>query len=452
MENKKNEQVIYLKDLLFAALHRWRAVLVTALIAAVLLGGIKCISHRRDASGTETDAQYQAALEQYALNAEVLTTKVEILQERLESQQNYLENSMFMSLNPYEFYAATLSLHVDTGYQIIPSQTYQTVDKTAAVLAAYEASFLGENVVQQLADTVNTQPQFIQELVTCTATPSSGAIIVTVSCVTNDNAKAVLEVLAAQVDALHESISGSVVEHTVSILDQSVTRKVDLTLATKQSEVTDRLNTLQKSLTEAEQQLNALVAPVSGASDNSSLGKTVVIFAVLGGILGAFLCVCVIWVMHITSNKVYSARTLRDRTGVKVLGCLNSSSQKCAIDRWLLKKEGRCINDISVQAALLATNIRNRCNDSSHVLVTGSHAAEARKTLVQALQAAMPGVKVTNAESLFSSADALAALAACDKVLLTEQCGISQYSKVSEEIEVIRDHNKELIGCVVLNG
>lgn len=443
MENKKEDQAIYLKDLLFAAVHRWRTVLIIAVVAAILLGGFNAI---RNLGSAASDAQYQAAMEQYALDKEALSAKAELLQDHIESCQDYLENSILVKINPYGFYQACLVLYTDTNYQINPGTSYQDIDKTAGVLVAYEAAFTGDTMVNLLAESIKTQPQYISELITCRTSLPQGTISVGINCTSKEDAQLLLDKLSQQLSALQSEINLSVANHTVSILDQSVVRKVDPTIATKQSESTERLSTLMDDLSKTEVQLSAIVSP-----SKPSVLKSTVIFSVLGGVLGAFLSVCVIWFMHITSDKVYAARVLGNRTGVKVLGCL-AEAKKCALDRWLNKLEGRSTVDPQVQAAWLATNIRNYCAKTEHLLVVGCANPDQLKTFSQALQEAMPGTQITFAANLLNNATALDALAVCDTVVLAEQCNVSRYSQINKQVALINDYNKELIGCILLGG
>ncbi|MBQ8796826.1 MAG: hypothetical protein IJZ56_01360 [Oscillospiraceae bacterium] len=448
MENKRNDHIIYFKDLLFAALYRWRAILAVALLAAVLLGALQCIPK----DNTDADILYQDAKKQYDISCNVLNTKIDILQNNLNIQLDYVENSIFMQLNPYSLHEATLKLYADTGYQINPGLSYQAPDKTGAVLSAYEAGFLGDQITDQLAQAAGTTAQHASELIACTTLAGEGTITVVVRCTTNEMAQACLDALAAQIDSLHTGINEAVTAHTVSVLSKSVTQKVDLTLVAKQAEVTDRITSFQKLLTEAQQQRAALVAPQHPINGSASVVKNAVIFAVLGFILGAFVSVCVIWVVHIISGKVYSARTLRDRTGLNILGCLPGKISKNTLDRWLQTKEGRCLNDIASQTALLAACIRNRCGEDTNILVTGDNAAEDRNALVEALQASLPEKQIAGADSLRSSADAQTALAACDAVIMVVQCGVCQYSAILADAEIATECNKTLIGCIVLGG
>lgn len=443
MENKKEDQAIYLKDLLFAVLHRWRTVLIIAVVAAILLGGFKAVSSLRS---SDSDVQYQAAMEQYALDKESLSAKAELLQDHIESCQDYLGNSILMKVNPYSFYQARLVLYADTNYQINPGTSYQDTDKTAGVLVAYEAAFTGDSMVNHLAGAINTQPQYISELISCTTSATQSTIKIDISCTSKEDAQLLLNKLSEQITTLRNEISLSVADHTVSILDQSIVRKVDPSLASRQSEVTQQLSTLMDDLSKTETQLSTIVGP-----SKPSVIKSTVIFCVLGGVLGVFLCACAIWFVHITSDKVYAARVLGNRTGLKVLGCL-ATAKNCTLDRWLNKLEGRSTADPQKQAAWLATNIRNYCAKTEHLLVAGCANPEQLKAFTQALQEAMPGVQITCAACLLKNTAALEALTACDTVLLAEQCNVSRYSQINKQIELISDYNKELIGCILLGG
>ena len=449
MDNKRDDRNIYFKDLLFAALRAWRAVLTVAVICGLLFGALSFVTGNKGPSG---DAEYQQALEAYELDCSTLGAKVGILKESLRTQQIYMEESVLMKLDPYGFYEANLRLYVDTGYQIDPTLTVQNPDKTAAVLAAYEASFLSDALAAQVAQAAGTKAQYVAELTLCTPVTEAGTLTVAVRCLDEKIGAEVLKVLVNYVETARTAISGSVAAHTVTVLDQSVNPNVDLTIVTQQADVTNRSTTQQKALKEAEQQLAALVAPKQENTGTGALVKSALIFVAIGCVLGAFLTVCVVWVAHIVSGKVYSAQTLKDRSGVKILGCLPGKQRKCRFDRWLLKKEGRCATAAEEQTALIAAHIRNRSADAKHILLTGGTPAESREVLLPALQKAMPTVRFTNAGNLCSSADAQNALADCDAAILIEQCGVSRYDSVIRQVEILEDCNKTLIGCVVLDG
>ena len=447
METRTNEQTIYIKDLLFVALRRWRAVIAVALILGVLCGAAQfLISTQKDPA--DVDAEYQTALEDYERDHGSLTAKVDVLKETLRTQQIYIEESVFMKLNPYNFYEATLCLYVDTGYQIDPNLTLQDPDKTAAVLAAYESVFLSDDTIALIAKAYETTPQYAAEMVRSSSLADSGTVTIAVRCLDEKIGSAVLKVLESQVANAHAAVSSSVTEHTVQVLNKDVVSSVNLALVTQQTDVINRIATQQKALKETEQQLAALVEPQKAAF---SVTKLLLMFAV-GAVLGGLLTVAALWVLHIISEKVYSAKTLKDHTGIKVLGCLPGNPGKTALDQWLQKKEGRCLADSKEQIALTAARIRNHCGEYKHILLTGSISAEAREELLQALQTAMPATQFTNAENICKSASAQDALALCDAAILVEQCGVSKYETVIRQTEILTDCGKTIIGCILIDN
>ena len=111
MNNKLEEQVIYPKDLLFAALYRWKSAVVLGLVLALLLGGLQVL--KTSGSG-ETDAAAQAAYEEALLEFEEEKASLESYKEKYEAeilaQTQYLQDSVLLSLDPFAHYRATASL------------------------------------------------------------------------------------------------------------------------------------------------------------------------------------------------------------------------------------------------------------------------------------------------------------------------------------------------------
>ena len=451
MERKKDEQMIYIKDLLFAALRRWRTVLAVTLLLALLLGlwkGVSGMGDVKDQAAPEVgNAAQQEAMLQYETEKAALEQKAEAIAVSIENQKSYLDNSVLMQLDPSGYYEAVLSLYCETGYQIMPGMSYQNPDKTEAVLGAYQAVILGNASLAAMAQQIGTEPQYVSELLTVEFPEATDTLVICVKAPTEAAAEKLLSVLGTQVEAAYGQVQTAVSEHSLHVMEQSVSAQVDLTLADIQKKELNRITDLLTSLTETQTKLAALQRPVTQTTSVSAVVKQAVVFAVLGGVLGAFLTVCAEWVLHITSGKVYSDRTLRNRTGVKVIGCVSAEKKK-GIDRKLHKLEGRNTAETESQYALLAVDIRCRMENAKHLLVTGSVEAEG---LVSALRQAIPGVQVSSG-SILDSAAALEMLKACDAVLLVEQCGVSRYSQVDRQTEIICDYAKQLLGCVLLDG
>lgn len=461
MENRNNEHNVYLKDLVFAALHQWKKILIVAVIFAVLLGGFKGITGVTSLNDPDMLAQIsqqnKIQKDRYDAEKAALAMQVSHLLTSIQNQQVYLDNSPLMKLDPYSHFEGTAVLYVDSGYKIQPGMTYQNPDPTSSIIAAYDNLLLSSTSLQKMADLIGVDALYLPDLVQLESAQSEdnyndqmsqNLMIIHVKAATEEDANLILQVVTQQIKSNQKSISESISSHSLSTVEWTVTPKVDPELAEVQQNANMQMDQLMKDLNAVQEKQSLLTLPVYQGETVGAVLKQAVIFAVIGALAGTFLAVAVIWVYHCSTDKVFSIRTLADRTGVKIIGALydGSAFQKLHII------EGRNITDPQVQAAMLATSIRNRLPENSSLLLTGAVAQEHRQVLIQALTAAIPGLQIISSQDITQSAEALEQLAICDSVVLVEQCMVSNYEGVNRRIELIRDHNKQLLGCVLYGG
>ena len=162
--------------------------------------------------------------------------------------------------------------------------------------------------------------------------------------------------------------------------------------------------------------------------------------------LGFCLVAGIAFVGHLASGKVYSARVLKDQTGLGILGCLPGKKRN-AIDRWLRKLEGRAQNDA---AQAVAVNICNRTKDTQQLLLLGAYEESSLQPLVKALEDL--GKVCTVCADPAQSAQSMNAIDQCQIAILVETCGLSTYENVIWEKTTIEQYSKLLLGCVVIDG
>lgn len=343
MENNSNEVVeIDLKDLMFAVLHKWRPVLAVAVIMAVLLGGAKGAMTYRKQNDPETAKEarvtYQNDLELYEKNKSTYEREMENLRTDIANQQEYLDHSIWINMSPYDVCEARADLFVSTGYQIMPGMEYQNRDNTDTILQAYQSLLTSSAVLEDVAKQVKTEPRYLEELVEVTIGANRDGqlnrmLTIDVKHTTKEDAKEVLDAFLAHVDDMHDRIATSIGEHTVSIVNESVSALVNLNLAELQRQQTEKLTTLNDSLQTKQTEYDELEEPKEVDSSKRAALKSAIKYGILGGILGGFLIVFGICVAFVMSDKLYSAKELRSRYKVKVLGRLSKGGKKAgAID------------------------------------------------------------------------------------------------------------------------
>lgn len=455
MQQKNEQPMIYLKDLLFVVLYRWKTIITVALIFALALGGAKLFSGFSTLNSEESLKNHEKTqailLEKYEAEKASLQLRIDSMRQQVKNQNEYLANSVYMQLDPYNFYEGNLTLYFDTGYQIMPGMEYQNLDPTDSVIFTYHSILNSEEVLLPLSQVIETEPQYLKELIFVEQQSQIDIMKITVRCPDRASAEKLMKALVEQINDIHAQVSGKHTEHQISIVNQTIQNVVDRSISDAQTNENIRMTTLVTELTDLQAQNDKLVKPVVYQIDKTSALKDGVVYAVVGGVLGVFLMAFIFWVGHIGTDKVYSARSLKNRTGVKILSCI-SMTGKTAIDRWLGKLEGRSTVDAQTQAQMLALDIHNRGSNIGHLLVCGSADAPERQVVLQALTAVMPGVQITDAGNALQDVAALESLSNCDTVLLLEQCNRSKYSTVTQQIEWIHDYNKQLIGCVLLGG
>lgn len=450
MDNEMDEQVVYVKDLLFSVLYQWRKLLTVALILAVILGGGKGFFTWREANDPtareESKTRYEAELAQYEKEKGAMEALTRELQMSTENKADYLANSVRMKLNPYGVYSGSLSLYVDTPWQIMPDKVYQDPDRKPAILEAYAAHLNSSQVMENVAKALGTEGKYLRELVKVEISDSFG-ITIQASYLDRAGAQQILALMAGEIDDVQSRIAGDIGEHTVEKVAENMDCVVDLNLYNTQKAERESLISEEEELTASLEALEKMEAPKQDAVSGKTAVAAAVKYGAVGGVLGIFMVAAIACIAMAGGDKVYSAVALNRRFRVKILGNIGAPC-KSRIDRWLKRKEGRALEE-DRGLDLLTANVKNRVDGLQTLLVTGDADESLARLVAEALRPALQGVEIRACGSLLRDPEALAALPACDGVLLAEQCKSSRYSRVARELELAADGKKPVLGCVV---
>lgn len=462
-QNNTYEQEIDLKDLMFAVLHKWRSILLVAIVAAVLLGGVKAVMTYQSQNDEETvkaaEEQYEEDLHSYERNKETMERELGNLQTDIENQQNYLEKSVLMNMSPYDIYEARADIFVKTDYEIMPGMVYQNVDYTDTILQTYQSVMTSVAFLSHIAESTGIDVQYLQELIqiergsTVVGNTSklTNLLTVTVKNSSKKDAEAVLKKLLEGIESLQVNITANIGEHTVNIVNKSTGATVDLALADRQREQNNQLISLQQSLEEKQQALNDLEEPAKLTSASTATLKSGIKYGVLGGVLGGFMIVFFVCVVFVMSDKVYSSKELRRRSNVKVLGVFPVSGKRAgAVDRLLNRLEGKVFAGTEEdEAALIAANISNYAGEIKKILVTGTIAEDRIAHVARLLADRLSGIEVVSGQNMLKDVETIKVLPSCGGVVLVEQAGLTTYSMMGQEMEKVVDLQKEIVGCIV---
>lgn len=472
----QDEEEIDLVALMVTLLHKLKPILLTAVVCAVLFGGVAGVQAAKGGStSAEKQKAYEQALDEYEQKKadyafeqkqyEQSTANNQQMQkqaqETLEQAQDYAENSLLGQLNAYNVWTAQADVYVDAA----------DASRTAALLTAYSNQLTSGDALEQAAEAVNLQARYLtgaiaaEPQVSGTETVAySGVLTLRAYAADQVRAQAMLDAMLGQLNRLHDSISAAVGSHGVRVISTGISQGVSMELRAAQQENNADIQELQSQLVElqsAQQTLDDnwnstksdwknISEPARGGGAASSVAKYLLIGFLLGGVLA---CGAVV-VKSLLDGMVYSASELNRSTGLPVLGALASDRTKKAgkLDARLYQMEGRPDGSADAEMlCLMAQTIRSRAPEAKNILVTGDLPADQLEALAAALQATEPlrGQSVTAAESILKAAATVPHVVAADAIVLAADCTVTRTDAVREQNEKIVRLGKQILGCIV---
>lgn len=458
--NDTYEQEIDLKDLLFFILHKWRMVLGIAIIMAILVGGFKfgkgLLEHRDEEYVAEVQEQYENDIDDYEQTMSGLERDIENLTANIEYEEAYQENSVLLQIDPYNKWVASADIFIQIDKpQQENSVMVLSVDPADSVVKAYTSAVSNGKFLVPLSKEKKIDMNYLKELVQVGSDYNGNMLTVTVTYKDKKGAEEILNLILESLNSMRTDVDSELGAHSVIIMNKNIGTITDTGLANAQKDRANNLTNLHKSLEDAQKSLEDLEEP----EKPDSLSKRGIItsgikYGILGGVLGVFMSGFIICVVFLMSNKVYSADELKNRFGLKVLGVFNQEKIKRAfasIDNWLDCLEGK--EEVQEEAVYerIVTNIQNFVGKDSRLLLTGTVEDSVLNNLKSKLQEHLSDeILIDIGSNLNKDTTTLKMLPEYDGVIIAEARGVSKYSQITKEIEMIYDVKKSVIGCIIL--
>lgn len=457
MDNQSYEQEIDLKDLMFAVFHKWRGIILTAVILGILFGGYKLavgLTNREDAETVKkAQEDYNESLEIYETTQRLYQLDIESLGVQIQSQEEYLFNSVLMRLNPFHKNIASADIFVKADYNTASTEGQPLIfDPVDPILSAYNSLIQNQKI--QRVEGVGAEGLYLNELVTTQVNYEANVISIKTTYTDEEGAMALLTALLQYVQDEASSIQQELEDHEIVIMNQVSTVSTDDGLLDSQQRASGMIASLQKTYTDKKSALENLKAPTppSALSITASL-KSGIKYGILGGVLGAFLsvfCICVVFLM---GDKLKSEKELKDRFGLKILGAFEQVTKKRAfagVDRWLDRLEGKTSKKPAEVYEIMAANVRNYMEADRNIMILSSTTAEKTVEIAEELKKRLNGEEIHIGTGMGTSAETLRLLPEAGQIILVEERSVSKYGDIQNELDVIRSLDKYVIGCIVI--
>lgn len=567
------ETELNLMDLLCCILRKWRMIIIFAVICAILLGAICAVNrvvkindeeevqrwkdeyevaygaywaaiydverqiseNERLAIQAETklsdlDRQkmlYEAQIEDiegeieynkvlieaYNANKEHLINERDKLNYYLSYRKEQNENSLLMKIDPYNVNVHEVYLRIDSGYEIIPGNTYQNTDPTAELLQTYRLLVSKTNFYDEMiADlNLNTEVRYLTEVVSVSNYNDNSICIRVVS---EDTvwATRVANYIADELLASRTLLVTTIAKHDITKYNSITYSTIDLSIFSKQQSYIQEALSYEESIRNVDKSIfsnesavrdvnadirscETQIIEINHSIDNLPLEKQAienkingyydanytlkekrmellgnpepqykgytsfsvftgfVKFAILGGVIGAVMITICIAVVQIFSGKALSHKHLCDALQCEFFGYWPQKRKKTFkfFDRWLGKLAGNVSVDMEEKTAvdLVAANLAIACGNVKKLMLCGGADKKIISEIAEVLKTQAPNVDVICGTTLSNDPAVVRGLAECDAMVLVEQVDKSAIQKAIQLKNRAKSMDKPLLGTVV---
>lgn len=433
------KEPISIKEILAIVIRRGKAVVLTALVLAVALGGLQGFKTLKQVKAPSNTAE-QVAQRNEAARAEsdaqidMLKYNIEIAEHRVKKAREYLTESPLMQLDPYDKYESHVALSIGNLDEAEYVRAYQDTLGTpvdyvvAKILQQYELYWNKVDLSNILEGTVyeTMAEKYIRELVTVERSQGS-TLVITASADSAENAEILCKAAAQAILDAQDTMVEATFTHELVQISQATKQMVDYELDKNQIIAMEKYD---EYLLELEQYKNNLKKVQKPATESvvtmAEALKDAVIWAVLGGMVGFVLACGTVWVIYIVRDDVETSRQAEAILNVPYLGC--ATGKKGIFDRLADRFVGeRYWTDPEMAADYIAENLIARLPEKASVALLSTANVGAEDVQLPKVMEAMKarGCSVRFAAKAEQNPAAVAALRECDYVVMAERLGCS---------------------------
>lgn len=433
-------ETMNMKELFALLVRRCRAVLLTALIFAVLLGGVQAFrTSRSNSDESDVSAEEQIA-SQYA-DLAALKQQLTATKAKVASLQEYVVQAPLMEIDPYRVYTTTMLIGL-TPAENAPGASASQEYSDGAVCAAWLA---GTDIQKLAADTSFAEigNLYLQDLFS--AKPLSGGVL---SLRTYGTSQERAEELADMLyQGLHRQFSGesSSMPTVNAVLSSATLCETNTEIADKQDKIFKELTTAKESLTTLTSKVQSQESALPHGDETPSPVKSGVKYAVLGFAIGIILACLWILVKAMFSGRIETAGQLETMGGAPYWGTLAVAKRKS--DRWADAILGETLwADRNAAAAHLADRVA-ACDSASAgiaIISSLSDQPEELDDFVAALKDRDYSVSVIM--NVASDPAAFACLKKNGLILLAERRGMTRMERLKAVDKLMHSFSRKANG------
>lgn len=436
----KNSQLLFddmtFKELMGQSLKHWRKAVAFGLLVALLLSGFTFLTSYKSLPSKMSEEDRIATETQIAN----LQGDIELLTEQIAVQQDYIDNSVLMNINPNTMINASMVYYIQL--------TGENAQLEKNINYAYYAMVYSGEIAECVSKMEGfSSSDYLKEIITAEINVDSEVPCIAVYAKHYDEKKAneLLDAIASVFEIKKTDLSATMGDFDLNEISRSISVVSLPDLVDTQTDAYTALTTLQSSLSEKQSVLDELTKSVTV----SNLVIKTIVFFLVGFVVGFVGVTAVYAVIILASSNVKSANQLRSNYSVRVLGnfvFLNREIKK--LDRLAYRLSDENVESSAEQVAELSKSNIEISAEGKNVLVISlskNDRVETVQDLIQDTEASISVIK-----SGFEDAETVKEMKKADAVVLLVgkfENTLYQLDMAKKEIE---DNKKEFLGVILI--
>ena len=464
---------VSLPRLLLLTFRWWRSMLAAGLVLAILLAGLKVVrEYSNRGVSNEAHEEYLAQMAVYDASVQAYTTSIERFQTKIDTKQNYFNDSLLMQIDPHSECVSTVSMVARTPGMDAAGEAVSNAANTDSpavlnasnVVHAYTDFITNVISYEQFARELGVPEQSVRELVQIVTDQYhfSSVFKIQVRSMDMDLSKRIMDYILEQVEENKDAFHDTLGEYEAVVVGRSEEVAVDTFLLQQQTELQNSIATLQKNLQTSQTALKELIKPSEavGASMKTII-KHGIKYGVVGFAGGIFLMVLIYAIRILMKGRILTDDELNVAYGLRNIitlpvGAARKESRSF-VDRFVEKLVSDA-PDMSVSAAndVLIAKVESMAlaSDIRRIVLTGT-VGETRlesyaNTLNKRAELAKSPVSFEPCADLDKDAAAVRRLRQADGCIVVEEVGETVYRDAAEVIELLIATGKPILGTVYL--
>lgn len=464
MENKDGlEREISLTEVFWNVLLGWRKILCLAVVFGILLGGFRYMRdvgqyHSEQGTNKSTSTLTDAELSE--------VNNIKRLKDQLEKDQDYLENSAAMQMDPYCVPILELQYYIKSDYvmnytrDVIPDYTPALGGMYFRYIASGE---MRQNILDESGLTISSEE--FEEMID--VSQSSNILYITVKYPEEEKIDDISECIKKFINQKQQDFQkiGShqlvlMGESQNTIVDESILEKKN-SIFTRMASISVQINSLKAAL--SAQQKNVLDQELNTDTEKENVSVSPQLnkkYLLLGSFVGVF--IAGIWIVCkvLFTARLQNPEEIRSLYGVRLLGEINLNNGKkhflSMIDDKILALKNRRKKKLSVeqQLSVACTNISISCrkDNVNEIYITGSEYENVDADFIKMLKDKLEeqNIEVKYGENMYYDAVSMKQGIEIGNILFVEQIGKSVYDEIFHEIQLVTEQNTNILGISVL--